>query len=74
MKERVEELSGEELKAIHEELKAADVPPAEIVLAAKVSTSTLYKIYRDEYVRPNIRGRAVAGLLALRDRKLRASA
>lgn len=40
--------SGGELKALHDELAANEVPLCDILKLAKCSTSTLYKIYRDD--------------------------
>lgn len=66
--------TGAELKAIHDELDAEGVPLAEITLLAKCSTSTLYKIYRNEHsVKAKHLNGAIDALLTLRER-VRASA
>ena len=56
--------SGKELKSIRDESEFTD---ADILVAAKVSMSTLHKIYRDEpTVRPKLRRRveeAISNLL-----------
>lgn len=58
--------SGRELKAIRDEI---DVSDAEILIGAKVSMTTLHKIFREEpTVRPRLRRRVEEAIMSLKSR------